>query len=184
MIIPPTPFNLCNNNSTIPYLRHTFRTKRDRRFKKYNFILPRLVNILRVFCGFQKSLAESESLKSITITYWWLPRFFLTDRDLHYAFQMHKVVDNSVNDSPSLMTQPLVFCYRGHLGNEWPAFTFICTFYYHAYTHTVFPRIDLMCTIYLMGVVHDLFQGHKLFCSSMWSVRILIEGTVYSGRVV
>ena len=26
------------------------------------------------------------SLKSITITYWWLPMFFLTGRDLHYAF--------------------------------------------------------------------------------------------------
>ena len=47
-------------------------------------IAPRLVGILYKFCDFQKGLVESQRLKSITITYQWLPSFFLTNSDLHY----------------------------------------------------------------------------------------------------
>ena len=65
----------------------------------------------------------------------------------------------------SLLTQPLVFCHLGHLGNEWPAFAFTWTFYYHAYAHTVLLRIDRPLTIYLMGVVRGLFQGANWQCS-------------------
>ena len=97
-------------------------------------------------------------------------------------FQARKLVQNYVNDSPSLITQQLVFCHRGHLGNELPVFAFTCTFYYQTYTHTVVHRIDLACINHLTGVVHGLFEGADYFAQVL--VRVLIEGVVYSGNAV
>ena len=62
-------------------------------------------------------------------------------------FQPRKVVGNSVNDSPCLRTQLLVFCHWDHLGNEQPVFAFTCTFYYHAYTHMI-PRDGQFFTLF------------------------------------
>ena len=78
----------CTHNATHlhVYLRRTLQTREDQQFKTSNFILPHLVDILCVFCGFRKSLEESECLKSIAITYRSLPTFFLRDRNLHYKF--------------------------------------------------------------------------------------------------
>ena len=103
----------------------------------YTYILPRLVDILHVFCGFQKSLAERQYLKPIAITYQWLSTFFQWTATSIAHSQPHEVVDNSVNDSPYLRTQQLCFCHRTHLGKERPALAFMCTFYYPAYMHLI-----------------------------------------------
>ena len=49
------------------------QTSQTRGYKAYNYTLPRLVDTLRIFCGFQKSLSERQYLISIAITYQWLP---------------------------------------------------------------------------------------------------------------
>ena len=68
-------------------------------------------------------------------------------------FQLRKVVDNFVRDSPCLRTQPLVFSHRGHLGNERPAFAFTCTFYYQAYAHMI-SRDGWFFTVFRYDIPH------------------------------
>ena len=142
---------------TILYSCRTSRKRRDRWFKTSNFILPRLVDIVHVFCGFQKSLAQSQCLKSITITYRWLLTFFQRTATSTTHFQPHSVVDNSVSDSPHSRTQLLAFGHRGHLGNERPAFTYTCTFYYHTYTHMI-SRDGRFFTLFRYEIPHVTYR--------------------------
>ena len=72
-------------------------------------------------------------------------------------FQQHKVVENSVNDSRCSRTQPLVFGNRGHLGNQWPAFAFTCTFYYHAYAHMI-SRDGRFFTLFRYEIPHVTYR--------------------------
>ena len=80
--------------------------------------------------AFRKPGFDKDHLKSIAITYQWLPVFFLKDHNLHSTFSTTQVVDNS-------RTQTCLLPLKSLFGNKPPAFAYTCTFYYHAYTHMI-----------------------------------------------
>ena len=128
--------------------------KRNRPFKTFNCTAPCLVDILCVFCGFQKGLVETHCnhlpvASNLLSNGQWPPLLIFTDcAKYSTTFLML-----------ALRIQPLVFWHRGHLGNKSPEFAFTCTFYYHAHTHMIPPDGWFSC--YLGTKIHTSYTANS-----------------------